>query len=185
MHFGLTILTYTCVNFLRKGAPGTTHEYWNNIVWEKMHGKQTGTWLGTRPPAYYDVTRAYRHIPPGHANKCSHCGSHGCYVFSLEASVFTLVVKLGIIKFWLFRLKLTLMVKVNLLRWDNPARQPHDESQQHSNMSQPSQCRGHLGYCKISNIRHTKFQNLNVSHLILQLSLPNPFKPGVKWIMKM
>ena len=35
-------------------------------------------------------------------------------------------------------------------------------------------------YHKISNIRRTKFQNLNVSHLVLQLSLPNPLKPGVK-----
>ena len=33
-----------------------------------------------------------------------------------------------------------------------------------------------LHYCQISNIGHTKFQNLNVSHLILQLSLPNPFE---------
>ena len=29
-----------------------------------------------------------------------------------------------------------------------------------------------------SNIRRTKFQTLNVSRLVLQLSLPNPFKPG-------
>ena len=36
-----------------------------------MHGKQTGPRLGTRPSAYYDVTGIYRHIPPGHANKCS------------------------------------------------------------------------------------------------------------------
>ena len=35
-------------------------------------------------------------------------------------------------------------------------------------------------YRKISNIRCNEFQNLNVSHLILQLSLPNPLKPGVK-----
>ena len=38
---------------------------------------------------------------------------------------------------------------------------------------------------KISNISHTKYHNLNVSHLILQLSLPNPLKPGVKSRMKM
>ena len=31
-----------------------------------------------------------------------------------------------------------------------------------------------LSYRKISDISHTKFQNLNVSHFILQLSLPNP-----------
>ena len=34
-------------------------------------------------------------------------------------------------------------------------------------------------YCKISNIRRTKSPNLNVSHLVLQLPLPNPMKPGV------
>ena len=37
-----------------------------------------------------------------------------------------------------------------------------------------------LDYCKTSNIRHTKFQNLNAFRLILQLSLSNPLTPGVK-----
>ena len=40
-------------------------------------------------------------------------------------------------------------------------------------------------YRKVFNIRRTKSQNLNVSRLILQLSLPNPLKPGVKLRMKM
>ena len=40
-------------------------------------------------------------------------------------------------------------------------------------------------YRKISNIRHTKSQNLNDSHLVLKSSLPNPFKPCVKSRMKM
>ena len=40
-------------------------------------------------------------------------------------------------------------------------------------------------YRKISNIRYTKFPNLNVFRLILQLYLPNPMKPGVKLRMKM
>ena len=31
-------------------------------------------------------------------------------------------------------------------------------------------------YCKISNISHTKSQNLNDSRLVLQLSLPNPIQ---------
>ena len=31
----------------------------------------------------------------------------------------------------------------------------------------------------------TKSQHLNVSPFYLQLSLPNPLKPGVKWRMKM
>ena len=39
-------------------------------------------------------------------------------------------------------------------------------------------------YHKISNISRTKFQNLN-AYLVLQLSLPNPMKPGVKSRMKM
>ena len=68
VHFGLTILTYTCVNFLHKKAPGTAE---SDIMREKMHGKQTGTQLGARPLVHYDVTGIYRHIPPGHANKCS------------------------------------------------------------------------------------------------------------------
>ena len=40
-------------------------------------------------------------------------------------------------------------------------------------------------YRKISNIRRTKSQNLNVSRFILQLFVPNPMKPGVKLEMKM
>ena len=36
-----------------------------------------------------------------------------------------------------------------------------------------------------SNISHTKSQHLNVFHLILQVSLPNPLKPGVKLRTKM
>ena len=40
-------------------------------------------------------------------------------------------------------------------------------------------------YRKISNIRRTKSLNLNVPRLVLQLSLPNLMKPGVKSRMKM
>ena len=40
-------------------------------------------------------------------------------------------------------------------------------------------------YRKISNIRCTELPNLNVSRLVLQLSLLNPMKPGVKSRMKM
>ena len=40
-------------------------------------------------------------------------------------------------------------------------------------------------YRKISNIRRTKTRNLNVYRLVLQLSLPNPMKPGVKSRIKM
>ena len=35
-------------------------------------------------------------------------------------------------------------------------------------------------YCKLSDIRRTKSQNLNDSHLVLQLSLTNLLRPGVK-----
>ena len=40
-------------------------------------------------------------------------------------------------------------------------------------------------YRKTSSISRTKPQNLNVSHLLLQLSLPNSLKPNVKLRMKM
>ena len=40
-------------------------------------------------------------------------------------------------------------------------------------------------YRKTSIISRTKSQNFNVSHLVLQLSLPNPLKPNVKLRMKM
>ena len=40
-------------------------------------------------------------------------------------------------------------------------------------------------YCKTSNIRGTKSQILNDSHLVLQLFLPNPFQPGIKSKMKL
>ena len=38
-------------------------------------------------------------------------------------------------------------------------------------------CTRHFIYRKISNIRRTKSPNLNVSRLVVQLSLPNPMKP--------
>ena len=40
-------------------------------------------------------------------------------------------------------------------------------------------------YCQTSNIRRTKSQNWNDSHLVLELSLPNPLKPCVKSRLKM
>ena len=49
-------------------------------------------------------------------------------------------------------------------------------------------CDWYLGggiYCDISNISYTKCPNFNDSHLVLQLSLPNPLKPDVKLRMKM
>ena len=42
-----------------------------------------------------------------------------------------------------------------------------------------------ISYRQISNIRRTKSQTLNVSCLVLQLSLPNPLKPGIKSRKKM
>ena len=46
-------------------------------------------------------------------------------------------------------------------------------------------CGSVITYRKISEIRHSKHQNLNKSRLILQLPLPNTLKPGVKSRMKM
>ena len=43
----------------------------------------------------------------------------------------------------------------------------------------------YLSYCQMSNISYTKSQDLNVSLRVLQLSLPNLLKPGVKSRMKM
>ena len=40
-------------------------------------------------------------------------------------------------------------------------------------------------YRKLSNIRRTKSQNLNVSRHGLELSLNNILKPSVSWWMKM
>ena len=42
-----------------------------------------------------------------------------------------------------------------------------------------------IKYHKVSNIRRTKSQNWNDSHIVLKSSLPNPLKPGVKSRMKM
>ena len=42
-----------------------------------------------------------------------------------------------------------------------------------------------VNYHKTSSISRTKSHNLNVSNLVLQLSLFNPLKPGVKSRMKM
>ena len=40
-------------------------------------------------------------------------------------------------------------------------------------------------YHKTASISRTKSQNLTVFRVVLQLSLPNPLKPGVKSSMKM
>ena len=42
-----------------------------------------------------------------------------------------------------------------------------------------------MKYRKKSNIRRTKSPNLIALRLVLQLSLPNPMKPGVRSKMKM
>ena len=42
-----------------------------------------------------------------------------------------------------------------------------------------------LPYRQFSTIKRTQSQNINGSRLVLQLSLPNPLKPGVKLRMKM
>ena len=48
-------------------------------------------------------------------------------------------------------------------------------------LSRDSHCKHNSArrkYCQSSSIRHTKSSHLNVSHLVLQLSLPNPLKAG-------
>ena len=40
-------------------------------------------------------------------------------------------------------------------------------------------------YRKVSNIRCTQYPNIDVSCLVLHLSVPNPLKPGVKLRMEM
>ena len=45
--------------------------------------------------------------------------------------------------------------------------------------------RPEINYRQFSNIRRTQFQNIIVSPVVLQLSLPNPLKPGGKLRMKM
>ena len=42
-----------------------------------------------------------------------------------------------------------------------------------------------MKYSQTSNMKHTQFQNINSSRLVLQLSVPNPLKPNVKSRMKM
>ena len=49
----------------------------------------------------------------------------------------------------------------------------------------PYQMLYHVSYCQTSNISCTKSQNINASCLVLQLSLPNPLKPGIKLRIKM
>ena len=49
----------------------------------------------------------------------------------------------------------------------------------------PGRLKWNFKYRQISNIRGTKFQNLNVNRVILQLSLCNILKPDVKSRMKM
>ena len=61
--------------------------------------------------------------------------------------------------------------------------QYHDDKQ-----VRPFQCGSMVypkKYHKISNIRHTKSENLGDCRLVLQLCLANPLKPGVKLGMKM
>ena len=52
-------------------------------------------------------------------------------------------------------------------------------------MARQSETLHNSTYRKLSIIRRTKFPNLNVSRLDLQLSLRNILKPSVKWKMKM
>ena len=52
-------------------------------------------------------------------------------------------------------------------------------------ISQKSRWKRRWIYRQISNIRRTNSHKSNVSRLVLQLSVPNPLKPGIKLRMKM
>ena len=65
-------------------------------------------------------------------------------------------------------------------------------TKRHKDCFPTSSCRKKLvdwlqrnAYRQTTNIKGTKQQNVNVCHLVLQSSLPNPSKPGVKSRMKM
>ena len=51
-------------------------------------------------------------------------------------------------------------------------------------LHEPQPGEGKQIYRQFSNISGTQSPNINVSHLVLQLSLPNPLKSGVKSRMK-
>ena len=58
----------------------------------------------------------------------------------------------------------------------------------HKDISQPQwglMVHKWIAYCQFSSIRRTQSPSINVSRLVLQLSLPNPLKPRVKLRMKM
>ena len=65
---------------------------------------------------------------------------------------------------------------IYLLRFNDVTE--YNENMQHVCIWYSNHC--HAKYRKISNISRTKSSNVNVSRLVLQLSLPNPMKPGVK-----
>ena len=53
------------------------------------------------------------------------------------------------------------------------------------NRIEQSSCTLEVTYRKTPSISRTKFENLNLSCILLQLSSLNPLKPGVKLRMKM
>ena len=66
-------------------------------------------------------------------------------------------------------------LKRDLLLWTRFVMSPLHAMNLVANSSNAAYC------CQTSNISHTEFQNLNVSHLVLQLSLPNPLKEVLIW----
>ena len=67
VHFSLMILTYTCVNFIRKGVPGTTDECWK---WHRVGENALQT---NRNPAQHTTSGIFWHhhdIPAYPAGTC-------------------------------------------------------------------------------------------------------------------
>ena len=78
------------------------------------------------------------------------------------------------------------MKKVSYVMWVYVTRIHSDVGQGFKDLKDSKQdSTQHFIYRQIFDIRRTKSQDLNVSRLVLRLSLPNPLKPRVKSRMKM
>ena len=124
-----------------------------------------------RTVVYHDnlFTHAYLRIA------CWYWGNHKNLTFTSQ--------RVGYVELWYFLLHVVwrscwtkLQVAVDMRRHD-----AHVTSQQciRQKPSMYSFIPPTLNYRQTSDINRTKFQNLNISRLVLQLSLPYPLKPGI------
>ena len=90
-------------------------------------------------------------LPSGQWIECTHQNSREVQIFSSTRVVTTLVLELGILVQHINHLWLELKIKQKST------------------------------YCKVSNIRLTKFPKWNDSRLVLQMSLPNLFSHVLSW----